>query len=90
MSDDRANATPDPSNPSLPTALLPLAVIALALTPMYGDRFGTAVSVALIVVSLLLVAAAAGLLARSVARSAAIREVQDVPDALDPLAGQRR
>ncbi|MFD9408690.1 hypothetical protein ACFWBN_16970 [Streptomyces sp. NPDC059989] len=99
MPDVKSNATPStPNRPAL-AALLPLAVIPLGLTPMCADRFGTTVSIALVVASLVLVATAGGLLARTVARNAATRpcdgtqdvpDVPDVPDTLDSFSGARR
>ncbi|WP_030728309.1 hypothetical protein [Streptomyces sp. NRRL S-237] len=85
-----------PRSTAAPTtaALLPLAVMLPAVTVMFHDRFGVAASVALVVVSLVLVAAGGALVARTTARAeaAAIRARRDaeVLDALEPLAGARR
>ncbi|MFB0626941.1 hypothetical protein [Streptomyces sp. AB3(2024)] len=75
-----------------PTAgALPLAVILPAVTVMFGDRFGTAGTAALIVAGLALIACTAGLAARAAARDSAERARRDeeVLDALEPLAGLR-
>ncbi|MET8751946.1 hypothetical protein ABZW32_17865 [Streptomyces sp. NPDC004667] len=71
--------------------VLPLAVILPALTVMFGDRFGTAGTVALIVGGLALIACTAGLAARSAAhdRAERARRDEELLDALEPLAGLR-
>ncbi|MFE9633147.1 hypothetical protein [Streptomyces sp. NPDC006463] len=75
-------------------AVLPLAVSLPAVTVMFGDRFGSFVTVALIVVGLALIACTAGLAARAAARNDAaaerMRRDEAVLDALEPLAGLRR
>ncbi|MFE2856602.1 hypothetical protein ACFXJO_36460 [Streptomyces lavendulae] len=72
--------------------VLPLAVVLPAVTVMFGDRFGTAATVALIVVGLALIACTAGLAARAAARDSAERARRDEEalDALEPLAGLGR
>lgn len=79
-----------PATPSM-AAALPLAVSLPALTGVFGDRFGTSATIALIVVGLALIACTAGLAARA-ARGAAERAARDaaVLDALEPLEGLRR
>ncbi|MFD0266166.1 hypothetical protein ACFVGY_06165 [Streptomyces sp. NPDC127106] len=73
-------------------AVLPLAVSLPAVTVTFGDRFGTFVTVALIVGGLALIACTAGLAARAAARNSAEQARRDeaVLDALEPLAGLRR
>ncbi|WP_190064208.1 hypothetical protein [Streptomyces griseocarneus] len=73
-------------------AALPLAVSLPAVTVMFGDRFGTSATVALIVVGLALIACTAGLAARAAARDSAgqARRDEAVLDALEPLAGLSR
>ncbi|MET9693204.1 hypothetical protein ABZY81_32975 [Streptomyces sp. NPDC006514] len=73
-------------------AVLPLAVSLPAITVVFGGRLGTAVSVALIVAGLALIACTAGLAARAAARDSAERARHDeaLLDALEPLAGLRR
>ncbi|MFF4427287.1 hypothetical protein ACFY04_42315 [Streptomyces sp. NPDC001549] len=72
-------------------AVLPLAVSLPAVTVMFGGRFGTFATVALIVVGLALIACTGGLAARAAARSAEqARRDEAVLDALEPLAGLRR
>ncbi|MFD3468081.1 hypothetical protein ACFWWM_17250 [Streptomyces sp. NPDC058682] len=73
-------------------AVLPLAVSLPAITVVFGGRLGTAVTVALIVAGLALIACTAGLAARAAARDSAERARHDeaVLDALEPLAGLRR
>ncbi|MFA7764465.1 hypothetical protein ACGFNX_11145 [Streptomyces sp. NPDC048723] len=72
-------------------AVLPLAVSLPAVTVMFGGRFGTFATVALIVVGLALIACTAGLAARAAADSAEqARRDEAVLDALEPLAGLRR
>ncbi|MFB6560385.1 hypothetical protein ACFCYH_16115 [Streptomyces sp. NPDC056400] len=73
-------------------AVLPLAVSLPAITVVFGGRLGTAVTVALIVAGLVLIACTAGLAARAAARDSAERARHDeaVLDALEPLAGLRR
>lgn len=84
-----------PRSTTAPTAaLLPLAVMLPAVTVMFHDRFGVAASAALVVVSLVLVAAGGALLARTTAQADAAavraRHDADVLDRLEPLAGARR
>ncbi|MEX2985580.1 hypothetical protein [Streptomyces sp. C36] len=78
--------------PAPMAAALPLAISLPALTVMFGDRFGTSATVALIVVGLVLIACTAGLAARAAARDSAEQAHRDaaVLDALEPLAGLRR
>ncbi|GAA0274309.1 hypothetical protein GCM10010302_09940 [Streptomyces polychromogenes] len=73
-------------------AVLPLGVSLPAVTVMFGERFGTPGTIALIVVGLALIAATAGLAARATARDSAERARRDeaVLDALEPLEGLRR
>ncbi|MFB7260854.1 hypothetical protein ACFCXH_01645 [Streptomyces nojiriensis] len=73
-------------------AVLPLAVSLPAVTVMFGGRFATFATIALIVVGLALIACTAGLAARAAARDSAERARRDeaVLDALEPLAGLRR
>ncbi|MFJ5546431.1 hypothetical protein [Streptomyces sp. NPDC093225] len=68
-------------------AVLPLAMSLPALTVLFGDRFGTSATLALIVVGLALIACTAGLTARAAERA---RRDEAVLDALEPLAGLRR
>ncbi|MFJ3200544.1 hypothetical protein [Streptomyces sp. NPDC086989] len=79
-----------PATPSM-AAALPLAVSLPALTVVFGDRFGTSATIALIVVGLALIACTAGLAART-ARGAAEQAARDaaVQGALEPLEGLRR
>ncbi|AYV25518.1 hypothetical protein HET69_21495 [Streptomyces sp. CJ_13] len=81
---------PLPADASM-AALLPLAVSLPAVTVMFGGRFGTLATVALVVGSLALIACTAGLAARA-ARGSAGQSLRDeaVLDALEPLAGLRR
>ncbi|WP_328792559.1 MULTISPECIES: hypothetical protein [unclassified Streptomyces] len=73
-------------------AVLPLAVSLPAMTVVFGGRLGTAVTIALIVAGLALIACTAGLAARAAARDSAERARHDeaVLDALEPLAGLHR
>ncbi|MCX5147995.1 hypothetical protein OHB36_14645 [Streptomyces sp. NBC_00320] len=72
-------------------AALPLAVSLPAMAVVFGDRLGTAATVALIVLGLVLIACTAGLAARTAARDAEqMRRDEEVLDALEPLAGLRR
>ncbi|MFB7466219.1 hypothetical protein ACFCZ1_22475 [Streptomyces sp. NPDC056224] len=74
-------------------AALPLGLSLPAVTVMFGDRFGTSATVALIVMGLALIACTAGLAARAAAaRDSAEQARRDeaVLDALEPLAGLRR
>ncbi|MEU5809964.1 hypothetical protein [Streptomyces sp. NPDC047718] len=83
----------DPSPATASTAAtLPLAVALPAVSVMFGDRFGTSATVALIAVGLALIACTAGLAARAAARDSAerARREEAVLDALEPLAGARR
>ncbi|MEV7443988.1 hypothetical protein AB0O22_23165 [Streptomyces sp. NPDC091204] len=73
-------------------AVLPLAVTLPALTAMFGGRLGTlALTLALTLGSLVLIAGTAALAARA-ARDCAEQARRDeaVLDALEPLAGLRR
>lgn len=72
--------------------VLPLAVVLPAVAVMFGDRFGTAATVALIVAGLALIACTAGLAARAAAHGSAEQAQRDeeVLDALEPLAGLSR
>ncbi|WP_405791649.1 hypothetical protein OG753_36325 [Streptomyces sp. NBC_00029] len=84
---------PHSSKSAATAALPPLAVALPAVAVMFHDRFGVAVSVALVVVSLVLVAAAGAMVARAAAAQAdavRARRDADVLDALEPLAGARR
>ncbi|MFD7082834.1 hypothetical protein ACFYXV_21920 [Streptomyces sp. NPDC002181] len=79
-----------PAAPSM-AAALPLAISLPAMTVVFGDRLGTFATVALIVVSLVLIACTAGLAARTAALEAErTRRDEEVLDALEPLAGLRR
>lgn len=81
-----------PPAPAPMAAVLPLAVSLPAVTVMFGNRLGTSATVALIVTALALIACAAGLTARAVARDSAEQARRDEAalDALEPLAGARR
>ncbi|MFE9792876.1 hypothetical protein ACFYRL_14230 [Streptomyces goshikiensis] len=81
---------PLPADASL-AAVLPLAVSLPAVTVMFGSRFGTLATVALILGSLALIACTAALAARA-ARGSGGQALRDeaVLDALEPLAGLRR
>ncbi|MFI5665466.1 hypothetical protein [Streptomyces sp. NPDC051704] len=79
-----------PAAPSM-AAALPLAISLPAMTVVFGDRLGTAATVALIAVGLVLIACTAGLAARTAAREAErTRRDEEVLDALEPLAGLSR
>ena len=83
-----------PATPSM-AAILPLAVSLPALSVVFGDRLGTPVTLALIVVGLALIACTAALAARAAARDSAgsagqARRDEAVLDALEPPAGLRR
>ncbi|MFC9586867.1 hypothetical protein ACFVJ8_29135 [Streptomyces yangpuensis] len=80
---------PLPATASM-AAALPLGVALPAVSVMSGDRFGTAVTLVLIVVSLALIACTGALAARSAARAERARRDEAVLDALEPLAGLRR
>ncbi|KJY47179.1 hypothetical protein VR46_05010 [Streptomyces sp. NRRL S-444] len=79
-----------PATPSM-AAALPLAVSLPALSVVFGDGFGTAATVALVVAGLALIACTAGLAARAAGADAErMRRDEEVLDALEPLAGLRR
>ncbi|MFJ9646358.1 hypothetical protein [Streptomyces sp. NPDC101206] len=82
---------PSPATAST-AAALPLAVALPAVSVMFGDRFGTSATAALIAAGLALIACTAGLAARAAARDSAerARREEAVLDALEPLAGARR
>ncbi|MFD8979847.1 hypothetical protein [Streptomyces sp. NPDC059564] len=67
--------------------VLPLGVSLPAVTVMFGDRFGTSATVALVVAGLAAIACTAGLAAREAER---VRRDEEVLDALEPLAGAHR
>ncbi|KJY22824.1 hypothetical protein ADK53_02785 [Streptomyces sp. WM6373] len=71
-------------------AALPLGVALPALSVMFGDRLGTPVTLALILVGLVLIACTAALAGRAAADSERARRDEAVLDALEPLAGLRR
>ncbi|WP_030773838.1 MULTISPECIES: hypothetical protein [unclassified Streptomyces] len=92
--EDAPRSTTATTTATTTAALLPLAVSLPAVTAMFHDRFGVAASVTLVVLSLVLVAAAGALVARTAARTGAAaaraRRDADVLDALEPLTGARR
>ncbi|MEV6581643.1 hypothetical protein AB0M92_26165 [Streptomyces sp. NPDC051582] len=72
-------------------AALPLAMSLLAMTVVFGDRLGTFATVAVIAVSLVLIACTAGLAARTAAlETERMRRDEEVLGALEPPAGLRR
>ncbi|MEU8842886.1 hypothetical protein AB0D97_27745 [Streptomyces roseus] len=79
-----------PPTPSM-AAALPLAISLPAMAAVFGDRLGTAATVVLIAVGLVLIARTAGLAARTAAVEAErMRRDEELLDALEPLAGLRR
>ncbi|MFJ7775522.1 hypothetical protein [Streptomyces yangpuensis] len=80
---------PFPATESM-AAALPLGVALPAVSVMFGDRLGTAATLALIVAGLALIACTAGLAGRSAARAERARRDEAVLDALEPLEGLRR
>ncbi|MFH7595605.1 hypothetical protein WDV06_10955 [Streptomyces racemochromogenes] len=73
-------------------ATVPLAMSLPALAVMFGGRFGSWASGALVVAGLVLIAGMAALAARTADHDAAERARRDaaVLDALEPLAGLSR